>query len=131
MRLERSDVTSDLMSAVSAVSIADLIRSSERLELQQGLVLLLPPGRSQQEFLMNRDARVKLAAVMPDTILNSGVLYGERINRHGARIFLVAPGDWNSHRGYGVLICSSGTTVMTSLGSCGYEPDKKGYWRLR
>ncbi len=112
------------------VSITSLVQQSGKIALKkQGITLLLPEGRVKQQLLEDAaNGRNRFARISAHTLAESEPFK----EQHGwggqePAVYIIAPGDWNSHSGYYALICK-GAATTASLDSCGYIQDRKGNW---
>ena len=105
-------------------SIADLVAKSVHVDFR-GLTLLVPDGYNQQTILMGISERRKpfrsLAEIEAEKVLDNLVHDRDGLKRGGARVYILAPGDWNNNRGYHAVVCNDGISVMSPLEQCGYN----------
>ena len=104
------------------VSLAELVKGSERVELPNNITLLVPEGQKHSYIVshMGRcdESNNPFRNLERGRVLDELVSWGDHIVLRNLALYIVAPGKWNGERAYHVMAIGDGTSIMAPLAIC-------------
>ena len=107
------------------VSLAEIVKGSERVVLPNNLTLLVPEGKKRR-YIVKQMARWNESTnpfkdLSRGKVLDVLVSQSDRISLHKLTLYIVAPGKWDGEQSYYAIALGDGTSIMAPLATCGYD----------